>query len=96
MWALLVPIDNCLCPEKSFQFYAVGFYNQENLFDTCHDVERMITTSSLVVPYKWDGLKYSHKLHNMAQALSEIGTDAAQCGMRHDRHERGGKRQSAQ
>lgn len=22
---------------KQYQVYAVGFYNQENLFDTCHD-----------------------------------------------------------
>ena len=24
--------------QKKFACYAVGFYNQENLFDTCHDV----------------------------------------------------------
>ena len=23
--------------QKKFSVYAVGFYNQENLFDTCHD-----------------------------------------------------------
>ena len=24
--------------QKKFSVYGVGFYNQENLFDTCHDV----------------------------------------------------------
>ena len=23
--------------QKKYSVYAVGFYNQENLFDTCHD-----------------------------------------------------------
>lgn len=23
--------------KKTYAMYAVGFYNQENLFDTCHD-----------------------------------------------------------
>ena len=23
--------------QKKYNLYAVGFYNQENLFDTCHD-----------------------------------------------------------
>jgi len=23
--------------QKKFSVYAIGFYNQENLFDTCHD-----------------------------------------------------------
>ena len=32
--------------QKKFNLYAVGFYNQENLFDTCHD-EGATTTSCL-------------------------------------------------
>lgn len=55
--------------------YAVGFYNQENLFDTCHDegkkdYEYLPTGSS-----RWNGLKYSHKLRNMAKVLADMGTD---------------------
>lgn len=61
--------------EKKFSMYAVGFYNQENLFDTCHDVGKRDYDFLPDGSYKWTGLKYSHKLKNMAQALSEMGTD---------------------
>ena len=26
--------------QKKYSLYAVGFYNQENLFDTCHEIGR--------------------------------------------------------
>jgi len=75
MWALLVLTSTTVFAQKKFSVYAVGFYNQENLFDTCHDVGKNDYDFLPGGSYKWDGLKYSHKLHNMAQALSEIGTD---------------------
>lgn len=61
--------------QKKYSVYAVGFYNQENLFDTCHDegkkdYEYLPTGSS-----RWNGLKYSHKLRNMAKVLADMGTD---------------------
>ena len=28
---------NAQAQEKKFSVYAIGFYNLENLFDTCHD-----------------------------------------------------------
>ena len=34
----LVGTMNAQAQEKKFSVYAVGFYNLENLFDTCHDV----------------------------------------------------------
>ena len=36
---LLVMLFVCIASiaQKKFSVYAIGFYNQENLFDTCHD-----------------------------------------------------------
>ena len=60
--------------QRRFNVYAVGFYNQENLFDTCHDEGKRDYDFLPSGSYRWDGLKYSHKLHNMARALSDMGT----------------------
>lgn len=60
--------------QKKFHAYAVGFYNLENLFDTCHDVGKNDYQFLPSGSYKWNGLKYSHKLHNLALALSDMGT----------------------
>ena len=69
-----------LAQQKTYAMYAVGFYNQENLFDTCHDAHKNDYDFLPSGSYKWNGLKYSHKLHNMAQALSEMGTDRIPAG----------------
>ncbi len=61
--------------QKKYSVYAVGFYNQENLFDTCHDAGKNDYEFLPNGSYKWTSLKYKHKIHNMAQALSDIGTD---------------------
>lgn len=60
--------------QKKFHAYAVGFYNLENLFDTCHDAGKNDYQFLPSGSYKWNGMKYSHKLHNMARALSDMGT----------------------
>lgn len=60
--------------QKKYSVYAVGFYNQENLFDTCHDEGKNDYQFLPGGSYRWNGLKYSHKLHNMARALSDMGT----------------------
>ena len=58
---------------KQFQVYAVGFYNQENLFDTCHDAGK---NDYEYLPAKgWNGMKYTSKLKNMSRALADMGTD---------------------
>lgn len=61
--------------QKKFAVYAVGFYNQENLFDTCHDEGKNDYQFLPGGSYHWNGMKYEHKLRNMAQALSDMGTD---------------------
>lgn len=65
--------------QKKISVYAVGFYNQENLFDTCHDEGKRDYDFLPNGSYRWDGLKYSHKLKNMATALA---TWAPMCSRR--------------
>ena len=60
---------------KKYALYGIGFYNLENLFDTCHDEGHNDYQYLPDGQYKWTGLKYSHKLRNMARVLSEMGTD---------------------
>ena len=61
--------------EKKFSVYGVGFYNQENLFDTTHDEGKKDFQYLPDGQYKWNETKYKHKLHNMARALADMGTD---------------------
>ena len=61
--------------QKKFSAYGVGFYNLENLFDTQHDEGKNDYEFLPEGSYRWNELKYTHKLHNMARVLSELGTD---------------------
>ena len=61
--------------QTNYSVYGVGFYNQENLFDTCHDEGKKDYDFLPTGSYKWDKLKYTNKLRNMARALSDMGTD---------------------
>ncbi|MCR4919010.1 MAG: endonuclease/exonuclease/phosphatase family protein [Prevotella sp.] len=61
--------------ERKLAVYAIGFYNLENLFDTCHDAGKNDYEYLPQGKNKWTGMKYSHKLHNMARVLAEMGTD---------------------
>ena len=61
--------------QKKFSVYGVGFYNLENLFDTEHDEGKNDFQFLPEGSYRWNELKYEHKLHNMATVLSELGTD---------------------
>lgn len=65
---------------KKYSLYAVGFYNQENLFDTCHDAGKNDYDFLPTGSYKWNTLKYTHKLRNMARALADMGTDKTPLG----------------
>ncbi|KGI60806.1 endonuclease/exonuclease/phosphatase family protein [Prevotella sp. S7 MS 2] len=61
--------------QKKFNVYAVGFYNQENLFDTVHNEGKRDYDFLPNGIYKWDKLRYTHKLRNMSRALADMGTD---------------------
>ncbi len=53
----------------------IAFYNLENLFDTIHDEGKNDYEYLPDGGMHWTGLKYEHKVKNMAYALSQIGTD---------------------
>jgi hypothetical protein len=72
---LLIGVAGTRAQEKKYSLYAIGFYNLENLFDTCHDEGHNDYQYLPDGQNKWNGLKYTHKLRNMAQVLSEMGTD---------------------
>lgn len=72
---VLIGIAAVHAQEKRYNVYAVGFYNLENLFDTCHDEGKNDYEYLPEGRNRWNGLKYSHKLKNMARVLSEMGTD---------------------
>ena len=61
--------------QKSFSAFGIGFYNLENLFDITHDEGKNDYEFLPEGSYKWNEMKYTHKLHNMARVLSELGTD---------------------
>ena len=66
--------------QKKYNVYGVGFYNLENLFDTCHDEGKNDYDFLPNGTYKWDKLRYERKLHNMAYALADMGTDMLPIG----------------
>ena len=72
---LLLCVSVAQAQEKKFSLYGIGFYNLENLFDTCHDEGHNDYQYLPDGQNKWNGLKYTHKLRNMARVLSEMGTD---------------------
>ena len=61
--------------QKKYSVYGVGFYNQENLFDTCHDEGKRDYDFLPTGSYKWNAMKYNHKLSNMSRALADMGPD---------------------
>ena len=73
--ALSLIASTATAQDKQYSLYGVGFYNLENLFDTCHDAGKNDYEYLPDGRNKWTGLKYSHKLRNMARVLSEMGTD---------------------
>ena len=70
----------CLCclvlslaAQRRFAVYGIGFYNLENLFDTCHDEGKNDYEYLPGGTNKWSGLKYTRKLANMSRALADMG-----------------------
>lgn len=75
LFVLFTLISTGASAQKKYSVYGVGFYNQENLFDTCHDEGKNDYDFLPSGSYKWNGLKYTHKLRNMARAIADMGTD---------------------
>ncbi len=66
--------------QKKLAGYAIGFYNLENLFDYTHDEGKNDYEFLPGGSYKWTEMKYTHKIHNMARVLGEMGTDKIPAG----------------
>ena len=80
MLLLLMGVAGTYAQDKKYQLYGIGFYNLENLFDTCHDVGHNDYEYLPDGTNKWTGLKYTNKLRNMARVLSDMGTDRLPMG----------------
>lgn len=72
---LLLFLTLSVSAKKKLTTYAIGFYNQENLFDTKHDEGKNDYDFLPTGSYKWDAEKYKCKLQNMSSVLAEMGTD---------------------
>ena len=57
--ALLIGVVTAQAQQKKYSVYAVGFYNLENLFDTCHDVGHNDYEYLPDGQNKWTGMKYT-------------------------------------
>lgn len=75
MIILLLSMVSGAQAQKKFGVYAIGFYNLENLFDTIHDSKKNDYEYLPTGTYKWNAVKYEHKLANMSKVLAEMGTD---------------------
>ncbi len=73
--ALVFMASLSVSAQKKFSCYSIGFYNLENLFDTCHDVGKNDYEFLPSGSYRWNGMKYDSKQKNMARALADMGTD---------------------
>ena len=73
--SLLVSVVCVAKGKKQQNIYGIGFYNLENLFDTCHDEGKNDYEYLAEGTNKWTGEKYRCKLQNMSRVLAEMGTD---------------------
>ena len=80
--AFSLGFSNLTAQEKqAYKVGLVGFYNLENLFDTIDDP---LKNDQEFLPEglnQWNTEKYTTKLHNMAYAISTIGTDISPDGL---------------
>ena len=72
---LILGVTVATAQQRKYAVYGIGFYNLENLFDTCHDEGKNDYQFLPDGTNKWTGLKYTRKLRNMSRVLSEMGTD---------------------
>lgn len=62
------------CQKKSYEVYAVAFYNLENLFDVIDDLNNEGDDEfTKEGTYNWTQEKYERKLDNLAKVLSRLG-----------------------
>ena len=61
--------------QKRYNVYGVGFYNLENLFDTCHDDGKNDYEYLPDGANEWTADKYAVKLKNIARVIDDIHKD---------------------
>lgn len=61
--------------KTDYAIQCIAFYNLENLFDTIHDEGKNDYEYLPDGGMKWTSLKYTHKIKNMAYAISRLGED---------------------
>lgn len=66
--------------EKRFAVYSMAFYNLENLFDTIHDAGKNDYEYLPEGKNRWNTMKYTSKLENMAEVISGLSTDMLPMG----------------
>lgn len=77
-------ITSSINAQKEFEVACIGFYNQENLFDTIVDPDtNKILQDDFTPkgPKNWDSKKYKEKLENMSFAISKMGLESTPDGM---------------
>ena len=67
--------------QQAYKVGLVGFYNLENLLDTIDDPLKQDEEFLPQGTNQWNTEKYLNKLHNMAYAISTIGTDITPDGI---------------
>jgi hypothetical protein len=78
---LFLCAQNVFAQKKNYQVAAVAFYNFENLFDTTDDPKNMGDDEFLPTgPYHYSTKIYGEKLHNLATAIQQLGTDVTPDG----------------
>lgn len=75
LFTLILLFVAAISVNAQYAGFAVGFYNLENLFDLQHDEGKNDYEFLPGGSYGWNEVKYKAKLKNMAQVLSEMGTD---------------------
>lgn len=80
VFLLLAGINTVGAQNKKTAVHAIGFYNLENLFDTCHDVGHNDYEYLPSSKTPWNTEKYLSKLRHMSQALADMGTDVVPGG----------------
>lgn len=78
---LIIVTDAVYSQKEKLKISAIGFYNLENLFDTIDAPDIIDEEFTPSGPKLWNSKKYYDKLKNMADVISQIGTDVTDDGL---------------
>nr|WP_319399408.1 endonuclease/exonuclease/phosphatase family protein [uncultured Carboxylicivirga sp.] len=72
---LVVTGSFTIAQAQTYKAGVIAFYNLENLFDTINTPNVRDTEFTPLGDKKWDGKRYWDKISNMAEVISELGSD---------------------